>query len=302
MDEYFFGVNAGLRRRFKNHWNFQPYTPEQLLCILYLKLRSMYGLDVKDIMDNEGLKMLRGFMYARITSEDNQQHAGQYPGEYIYRRLFADEGGSMEALASKFSDYYQGVTNKKLLNTDQVLGVLLDMVFDKDKKGVQVRALDSFDEANSQCVREYFPQIFQHADDLGKEAIYLERARDCVKTRINQQINTLPASENCDTANPLSCDSFAQANEQFSAQQPGSLNFPNGKGKEELEEPVKRKTARKTKAQVEEEEEKLVPPPSVTQKKTRAAVPTATAKPTTMVSTRATRATKKKGGALPPNF
>jgi hypothetical protein len=211
MEEYFFGANVGLRRRFRTHWRFEPYQPKELLCILDSKLKGSFKLQLDKIADDQANQYLRGFFFAKVDGDDNQDFSNFSPGQFIYRRLFVDEGGAMENLATSLATFFRGSLNgQSQITGDDMIRILTEEVFARDKNeaisgksSAQVRVLDDYDSETNTCVREFFPQVFQHSssDDVSKELIFFEKAIECVKTRIQSQAESgVISKEDLDSA------------------------------------------------------------------------------------------------------
>lgn len=196
MEQYFFNVNPGLRRRFKNNWTFKPYTPDELLCILNKMLTDNYEKGLSGFLNQDAMDLLNGFLKARIEADDAVEFSNIAPGEYIYRRLLADEGGSMELLASKISDFSNGALAGRSLTEDNILKILLEEIFERDGNTI-VRGLDAFDNEAEQCVEEYYPGIWEHSDDPSKIEEDMLRAEGEIKERIERQRQQINSYSDC---------------------------------------------------------------------------------------------------------
>ncbi len=186
MDAYFFGANPGLQRRFMYNWNLLPYAPEHLLQIL-TQFMERSGNPIDQSLSPAAWTMLATFMTYEVTTEDadpgvfdeiiatlqnqtlidelskiNVRCSQVPPGKYLFRRMFENEAGDMENLASFIGQQYNGTNNTKLSDVD-ILRLLLRMIIDRDGN-VDIRNIQA-PPAASTCVNPKFPAIFRGIDD-----------------------------------------------------------------------------------------------------------------------------------------
>lgn len=161
MDEYFFGVNPGMQRRFKYHWNLDPFSPETLLCILASMLRKS-SLPLTKIATPDAIKFLVAFMKERVDpTKDDMTFADTEPGEYIYRRMFQNEAGDIEQVANALKLYFESENEGVVpIGDEAMMKILMGLVYDRDGD-VEIRVKAAVDPLTGVCTSPKFPAIFK---------------------------------------------------------------------------------------------------------------------------------------------
>jgi hypothetical protein len=192
MDAYFFDVNVGMRRRFKYHWELLPFTPIELLRILSANTNKA-GKPLNEILTRGALQLLFKFMNFKTTDEMLQEGSefmntvsdlndfGKNPklipekdaastilGQYLFRRLFANEAGDMDILSDALIQYYEGglESNKQIDEVDLVT-IIVDILYDRDGT-TTARSEIQWNEEEKRCMEKVFCKIFFNKKEAKK--------------------------------------------------------------------------------------------------------------------------------------